>query len=169
MPPRHPASLTVQELLTQCRVDHLRAGGPGGQHRNKVATAIDLTHLESGIRAAAGERRSQAQNLSEAAFRLRVNLALAVRCSYEPGAPPGDLWRSRLRAGRIVLNPTHDDFPSMLAEALDVLAAMQFDMARAAAVLMCSASQLVKLLKEEPRALKLVNEQRGLRGLRAMK
>ena len=168
MPPSHPAALPIDELMKQCEVHRHRAGGPGGQHRNKVSTAIDLTHA-TGVAAAAGERRSQAENLRVAVFRLRVNLALSVRCPYPPGAPPSDLWQSRLRTGRIVLNPAHDDFPTLLAEAMDVITSLHFDVARAATVLGCTPSQLVKLLKDEPRALAAVNDHRRLRGLRVMK
>ncbi len=167
--PTHPAALPREALLRACEVRRGRAGGPGGQNRNKVSTAVDLLHTATGVAGSASERRSQEENLSVAVFRLRVNLALAVRMPYEPGAPPSALWRSRLRSGRIALNPSHDDFPSMLAEALDVIAAMQFDLTKAAAVLACTMTQLVKLLKDEPRALAMVNEQRRLRGLRVMK
>lgn len=100
-----------------------------------------------------------------ALFRLRVNLALQVRQPIEAGAPPSELWRSRCGSGRIALNPSHEDFPSMLAQALDVIAAMRFDFARAAMILAVSASQLIKLLKEEPRALQSVNEQRESCGM----
>ena len=53
----------------------------------------------------------------------------------------------------------------MLAEAMDVIAAMRFDFAKAAMILAVSASQLVKLLKDEPRALQWVNVQRELVGM----
>ena len=51
----------------------------------------------------------------------------------------------------------HHDFPTLLAEALDVLAALDADPKRAAAVLDCTPSQLIRLLKLDPRALALVN------------
>lgn len=45
----HPACLPDEELLKQCRLSTGRAGGPGGQHRNKVSTAVRATHRPSGI------------------------------------------------------------------------------------------------------------------------
>ena len=165
----HPAGLPDADLLAGCEVRRLRRSGPGGQHRNKVETAVALKHIATGVAAEASERRSQAQNRREAIFRLRVNLALAVRTPVAADSPPSDLWRSRCRGGRISISATHADFPGLLAEALDVLAASGFDVPAASAHLACSPSQLVKFLKLEPRALALLNEHRAAAGLRRLK
>lgn len=157
----HPAALEPDRLLRDCRIERTRASGPGGQHRNKVETAIRLIHEPTGITAMASERRSQERNRAAAVFRLRVNLALAVRESW---FTPSDLWASRCRKGRIAINSTHDDFPVMLAEALDALASHDHDASAGARALGCSATQIVKLLKVEPRALILVNQSRQAKG-----
>ncbi|MEX2213654.1 MAG: peptide chain release factor-like protein [Phycisphaeraceae bacterium] len=162
----HPASLDPSQLLKDCAQRRTRGSGPGGQHRNKVETAIELTHNPTGVTGAASERRSLADNRRNALFRLRVHLALDVRGEYAAGQPASALWRSRCKGGRIALNPKHDDFPAMLAEALDVIVALRCDVAGAATVLACSSSQLVKLLKEEPRALERVNLAREAAGLK---
>jgi hypothetical protein len=168
LPGPHPASLPVDTLLAECAVRRFRGSGPGGQHRNKVETGVAVVHTPSQVTGEAGERRHQEENLRVAVFRLRVNLALRVRRPYALGAEPGVLWRSRVREGRIAVNPKHADFPAILAEALDVIATLRFDLTRAAAVLGCTMSQLIKLLKREPRALGWVNEQRQVLGLRRL-
>ena len=61
-------------LLAQCRVDTFRAGGKGGQHQNKTESAVRLTHLPSGIRAASRNERSQHRNKVLALQRLRRKL-----------------------------------------------------------------------------------------------
>ena len=127
----HPACRPNDELLADCDERHERRSGPGGQHRNKVATAVVLTHRPTGLRAEANERRSQAENRAEAMRRLRVRLALEVR-SAVAHAGPSPLWRSRVVVGRMAINPAHSDFPSLLAEALDAVAAAEFEVAAAA-------------------------------------
>ncbi len=168
-PNHHPASAGTEQLLAECDVRRLRRSGPGGQHRNKVETAISLQHLPTGVRAEASERRSQAQNQSVALFRLRVNLALEVRNFCGPDYVPSPLWQSRCGGGALKLSAAHDDFPTLLAEALDVLAALDFEPKPAAAVLRCTPSQLIRLLKLDPRALALVNRRRRERQLHALR
>jgi hypothetical protein len=158
----HPAALPTDELLADCRVDRTRGSGPGGQHRNKTETAIVITHLPTGVRGEASERRSQGENLAQAKFRLRVELAIEVRAPRSEA--PSSLWIGRIGGERIAISPTHDDFPAILAEALDCLAAEEWSATAAAAWLGISTSQLVKLLKLAPRALGRLNAEQAARG-----
>lgn len=168
-PAVHPAAVPNDQLLGECDTRRLRRSGPGGQHRNKVETAVVLTHRPTGVNAEANERRSQAENRSVALRRLRVNLALEVRYPCGDDAVPSPLWQSRCPAGRLSVSRSHEDFPTLLAEALDVLAIAEADARQTAARLGCSSSQLVKLLKQEPRALVLVNRWRQQRELYPLK
>jgi hypothetical protein len=166
----HPAALDPEVLAAQCEFRATRRSGPGGQHRNKVETAVILTHRPTGASAAASERRTQGENRRVALERLRLELALTVRRpvkrdpDLETPYVPTALWRARCRAGRIVVNPDHHDFPALLAEALDVLHARGNDVPAAAVVLDCSSSQLIKLLKKVPRALNVINQCRRQTG-----
>ena len=53
----------------------------------------------------------------------------------------------------------------LLAEALDVVAAMAFAIPETAASLGCTTSQIVKFLRAEPQALSWVNRQRAQRNM----
>lgn len=159
----HPARLAVEDLLAECEVRRQRRSGPGGQHRNKVETGVFIEHKPTGVRAEATEQRSQPKNQMLAIFRLRINLALQHRGAVE--SESSDLWKSRLRGGKILVNSEHDDFPSLLAEAIDVLAGNGWDAKSAADQLKCSTSQLVKFLKKDGRALAELNRQREVLGL----
>jgi len=165
----HPASWPIETLLDECEIRRQRRSGPGGQHRNKVETGIVITHKPTGCRAEATERRSQQRNRTNAIHRLRVELAVNIRCSVETSSWPSDLWRSRCRGGRVAASEKHEDFPAVLAEVLDRLAAIDWDIQRTADRLGCSASQLAKFLKLEPRALAQLNDARADAGLRPLK
>jgi hypothetical protein len=164
----HPAAVDPEVLAPQCEFRATRRSGPGGQNRNKVETAVILTHRPTGCSAQASEWRSQGENRRVALERLRIELALSIRRPIEGGGEeryiPSELWQKRCRGGRLAVNPRHHDFPALLAEALDVLFASSTDPKAAALALSCSPSQLIKLLKEVPRALILVNERRRLAG-----
>ena len=157
-------------LLADCETRRQRRSGPGGQHRNKVETAVVITHVSTGILGEASERRSQEQNRKEAILRLRINLAIHHRtdvCAED--YRPSDLWRQRCRGRRIPVNPRHEDFPAMLAEALNLLAVCGWEPKEAARHLTCSPSQLVKLIQLEPHAFVELNRQRSARGLRQLR
>ena len=80
------------------RVDTHRGSGPGGQHRNKVASAVRLTHLPTGIVVTASEDRSQHRNRAVAWERLTEAL-VEVAQSMTSGAV-NDARREGLTLGR---------------------------------------------------------------------
>jgi hypothetical protein len=167
--PMHPADLETERLLQECERRFQRRSGPGGQHRNKVATGVVLVHRPTGIRAEATERRSQVENQQEAVRRLRIGLALAVRCLRDGDGPVSQHWQERCRSGRMEISTGHHHFPALLAELLDEIDAADYDLHVAAERFGVSASQVVKCLKLEPRAFQLVNGNRQQRNLRPLR
>ena len=171
-PPIHPAALDDAALLAQCAAETGRSRGPGGQHRNKVETAVTLTHKPTGVSAQASERRSQTENKRVALRRLRLNLAIDYRCRR---AAPGldeiasDLWRRRRQGERLPCNPDNKDFPALLAEALDILADSGWDPKKAGLRLGVTSTQLIRLCKGAPQAMTTINAARKSLGLHALR
>jgi hypothetical protein len=169
----HPAQLSTPELLAECTLRTLRRGGPGGQHRNKVETAVLIEHSPTGLRAEASERRSQADNRRVAIVRLRLLLAVEHRASCDATADhlpaASGLWCNRRSGTRIDVATEHDDFPAILAELLDALHALAFDVSAAADHFAVTGSQLVNLLRSHPPALAAVNAARGKAGQHRLK
>ena len=68
-----------EALLRDCEVSTFIGGGPGGQHRNKTASAVRLVHLPTGVTVTATERRGQLRNRGAALERLRAVLTGLAR------------------------------------------------------------------------------------------
>jgi hypothetical protein len=159
----HPASLSSTELLKACIETRTRRSGPGGQHRNKTETAVVLLHQQTGIRAEASERRSQAENRHVAIERLRLKLALEHRTPATPG--PSEKWCSRRRGQQLIVSAGHDDYPAIIAEALDQLVAHGLDMRRVSEILGVTATQLLNVFRRSPPAWTALAHLRSNAGL----
>lgn len=169
----HPCQLDEPALLAQCRLAFTRRGGPGGQHRNKVESAVVVTHVPTQVLAEANERRDQSQNRRVAFERLRRQLAWCVRSDWVAAGgtrpEPSALWLTRYAQTRASVSLEHWDFATLLAEALDHLVADGWEVSTAAAHLGVSTGRLAKLLTADRLTCEWINRQRAALGMPALR
>lgn len=185
-PPKdHPLLIPEERLRAECRIEFFKGSGPGGQHRNKVETAVRITHSPTGIVGEASERRSQSENRAAAWNRLRLNLALRIRSRKIDSRKSGiefshpsksnftdsrSVW-DRYRSGdRIRISGDNPDFPIVLMEFLDVWESVGHDWKRSADELSTTKSQLLRLIGKNSQASQTIQKgERGEAGERTLK
>ena len=74
-----PEDVEVSISPDEYRKDLFCASGPGGQHVNKTASAVRLTHLETGIVVQCQDEKSQHKNLAKALRVLKARIYEAKR------------------------------------------------------------------------------------------
>jgi hypothetical protein len=143
--------LDDEALLKQCKEDRYKSGGPGGQRRNKVETALKLHHAASGASSHCDDSRYLQRNRLRAVRRLRGRIALEVRAKFDLESPklPDEFVAQRGTKGSFAINPKNPTYPLAVATALDALTAADKSYAKAAKALGITTSQLVKFLKSD--------------------
>jgi len=133
--------LSDELLLAECRVDTKRAGGPGGQHVNRTASAVRLVHEETGVTVQCQDHRERLRNQRDALRAMRLALALVVRGISQM------TWMDPYRSGRQMrAGAQAQEYHLLVGCAVDALERCQGRLAEAAADVSLSSSQLVKLL-----------------------
>ena len=162
--------LSDEQLLGSCDIHIYKASGPGGQHRNKVSSAVRLRHRETGINATANDSRSQHTNRTQAMRRLRMNIATKLRapinlesapippllleCIFTPKKPNcATEATSRLEIGR-----KDTRFWEVAAILLDMLDAAGGQLGIVARKLKISTGNLTKILKSDRHLLAATQE-----------
>lgn len=168
VPTPHPSRQPLDRFERDCQLTMTRRSGPGGQHRNKTSTAIVLVHQPTQVSGEASESRSQAKNRSVAVQRLRLNLAVAIRCLESDDEEDAELRKKH--AGRSVWVAEHNpQRPAVISLVLDDTVRYQGNLQQVAKEWRTTASQLLKLLRSETPAMDYMNRLRAFYELRPLR
>jgi hypothetical protein len=163
-------------LLNRCDLHLYKASGPGGQHRNKVSSAVRLRHRPTGITAHADDSRSQHENKRLAMRRLRMKIACQLRRPLDPVDPVVPpvvsqcLFTPRREGGhrqrRLEIGRRDSRFWPVAAFLLDLLNACEGRLADAAERLEITTGNLAAIFKSESHLLNAAQEIRRRFGQR---
>ncbi len=160
--------LNDDALLAECREDHYRGSGPGGQKRNKTQAAVRITHAPTKIHAVATDSRSQRENRIHALRNLRHKLAIEIRREIP------DLTNYRApdwlaEYGGLHINAKNPRYAAAMAEVLDVLKAMHWNVSKSAVMLGVTMSALTRFLHDDPPLWTHVNRARSSLGMKPLR
>ncbi len=143
-------------LLADCTINMYKASGPGGQHRNKVSSAVRLRHRPTGVTTHGDDSRSQHENKGLALKRLRMEIALQVRRPYvvrkaagPPKAVAACLTRSRGSRGRLDVGRKDGRFWPLGQHMLDALETAEGGLADAAVMIGVGTSNFIAQLRKD--------------------
>jgi hypothetical protein len=159
-------SLDDDRLFAQCEVHTYRAGGPGGQKRNKTSSAVRLHHYPTGLIVVATESRSQHENRARALRRLREAIALGVRrpVDLERFTAPAAIRDCLSADGRLRVGRRDARYLHACQSILDLIEATEGQVGRAAELIGISTANLSSFLTRHGKLLAAVNRIRLAHG-----
>ena len=147
-----------EHLLRECVQDFHKASGKGGQKVNKTSSAVRLTHTPSGVSVTEAENRSQTVNRISALRKLRLRIAMTLRCEVDGDSPVADPFYIPS------VSNVHAYAP-WLAVLLDHLAFDAWDVKKTAERYGISPSKLVKIIFRDAELWQELNRKRAAAGL----
>lgn len=146
--------MSLDQLLAACTLKGFQGSGPGGQHRNKTNTGVQLALREYNLEIKSSEGRSAKENKVHALHRMQMALALQVR--EKPQEPEMSFPGSN---GHIqTSNPL---FPLFVAHVFDRMEQKNGDTREAAKAFGLTPSALTKILRQHKQCAEKLQRKRS--------
>lgn len=135
---------THTEFIKGCRIINYQASGPGGQKRNRKLSAVRLIHTKSNITVTASEFRETHRNLSIAASKLRLEIALMT----EPETSDESIKLLDSIPFQYDINEKKIDFPFSVLKVFYIFKQNSASVRETGKKLLISSPKLIKFLKK---------------------
>ncbi len=156
-------ALDDDALLAHCRVKQVKSKGPGGQHAQKNATAIQLYEPEFDIEVRCQDFREVEANRKRALREMRIRLAV-----HQRGFGSVDDLSKVMHDQKIKCNVKSEQFPKVVAILLDLFDQHGYEVANVAQHIQSSSSQIINLFKQHKYVFSFVQRQRASLGLKKL-
>lgn len=163
----------LDELYKNCTKKNMQGSGPGGQHRNRVKTGVELHHRPSGLKVRCTRFREAERNRKHAIQLLRIHIGLLMGTPLEEADLADGLsilgdWQKYLPERptfRIKINPRHQDYAFLLGLVLLALEIERGVLRETAQRFACSSSAIIRFLKLDKQVLQATQKIRARHGL----
>ena len=154
--------MDLDSLLSACTQKGFQGSGPGGQHRNKTNTGVQLNLREYNLEIKSCEGRSTRENRVHALHRMQMAIALNVRETPPENEIPFPGSNAHIQTS----NP---QFPLFVAHIFDIIESKGGDSKAAAESFGLTQSALVRILRQDKSCAEKLQAQRVLHGKKKLK
>lgn len=154
--------MTLDQLLAACTQKGFQGSGPGGQHRNKTNTGVQLNLPQYNLEIKSCEARSAKENKTHALHRMQMAIALNVRETPPAAEIPFPGSNGHIQTSNAL-------FPLFVAHVFDIIATKNGDTKAAAQAFGISPSALVKILRQDKACAEKLQNQRVAGGKAKLK
>jgi len=168
--------LSEKELLRQCKIDNFLSPKPGGQHRDKKASAVRITLFDGEIIVTSSNSRSFQTNQKDALNKLKIEIVCKYRSNFSLKKCIQLFQLEKyfndtflVKNNKINLSSKNPNYLVVAGVVLDIFFIHNWQIQSVSKKLGVSSSHLVNFFSKEKKLLIFINSEREKLGMRSLK